>query len=110
MPKALFPLCSRNTRLIEDDKQNAPTEKISRHIFPAPPTCIQTRTQVWTREIAFKDLHYGQFFETVVLRDQRPPVPPNMPEDYRCGYVCVCVFRVVAEGFWGEVRKACCVD
>jgi hypothetical protein len=39
--------------------------------------------EVFTREIAFKELHYGQFFETVVLRNQRPPIPPTMPEDYR---------------------------
>lgn len=40
--------------------------------------------ELYTREIAFRELHYGQFFETVVLRNQRPPVPPGMPEDYRC--------------------------
>jgi hypothetical protein len=40
--------------------------------------------EVYTREIAFRELHYGQFFETVVLRNQRPPVPTRMPEDYRC--------------------------
>lgn len=40
--------------------------------------------EVYTSEVAFRELHYGQFFETVVLRDQRPPVPPGMPEDYKC--------------------------
>lgn len=31
---------------------------------------------------AFGKLHYGQFFETVVLRKVRPCVPPGMPPDY----------------------------
>jgi hypothetical protein len=26
---------------------------------------------------------FAQFFETVVLRNQRPPLPPGMPEDYK---------------------------
>mgnify|MGYP001807372585 CR=1 FL=1 len=26
---------------------------------------------------------FAQFFETVVLRNQRPPLPPSMPEDYK---------------------------
>lgn len=39
--------------------------------------------EVYTREVAFRELHYGQFFETVVLRNQRPLAPPNMPEDYK---------------------------
>lgn len=33
---------------------------------------------------AFGKLHYGQFFETVVLRKVRPCVPPGMPPDYEC--------------------------
>jgi len=39
--------------------------------------------EVYTREIAFRELHYGQFFETVVLRSQRPRTAHGMPEDYR---------------------------
>lgn len=33
-------------------------------------------------QAAFGKLHYGQFFETVVLRKVRPCVPPGMPPDY----------------------------
>jgi hypothetical protein len=29
-----------------------------------------------------RKLHYGQYFEAVVLRNERPPIPPDMPEDY----------------------------
>ncbi|WIA16690.1 hypothetical protein OEZ85_013348 [Tetradesmus obliquus] len=39
--------------------------------------------EMYCREVAFRELHYGQFFEYVVLRDLRPKVPPSMPEDYR---------------------------
>ncbi|KAF6255835.1 kinase-like domain-containing protein [Scenedesmus sp. NREL 46B-D3] len=38
--------------------------------------------ELYTGKIAFKHLHYGQFFEQVVLRNNRPPLPPLMPEDY----------------------------
>jgi hypothetical protein len=31
---------------------------------------------------ASRKLHYGQYFEAVVLRNERPPIPPGMPEDY----------------------------
>lgn len=33
-------------------------------------------------QAAFDKLHYGQFFETVVLRKIRPCVPAGMPPDY----------------------------
>uniref|UniRef100_A0A383WBA4 Protein kinase domain-containing protein n=1 Tax=Tetradesmus obliquus TaxID=3088 RepID=A0A383WBA4_TETOB len=38
--------------------------------------------ELYTGQIAFKKLQYGQFFEHVVLRNSRPPLPPLMPEDY----------------------------
>jgi hypothetical protein len=60
--------------------------------------------EVYTREIAFRELHYGQFFETVVLRNQRPPVPGGMPEDYRCGGVGL----IVLVSRWARVRDLCC--
>eukprot|EP00775_Hariotina_reticulata_P012508 gene12508-12642_t len=39
--------------------------------------------ELYMREVPFRELHYGQFFEMVVLRDRRPKVPVNMPDDYR---------------------------
>ncbi|WIA13815.1 hypothetical protein OEZ85_007362 [Tetradesmus obliquus] len=40
--------------------------------------------QLFTGEPAWHGLHYGQFFQKVVLEHSRPPIPPDMPEDYRC--------------------------
>lgn len=39
--------------------------------------------ELFTGEVAFQALHYGQFFETVVLRGLRPEVPGHMPDDYQ---------------------------
>uniref|UniRef100_A0A383W1M2 Protein kinase domain-containing protein n=1 Tax=Tetradesmus obliquus TaxID=3088 RepID=A0A383W1M2_TETOB len=36
---------------------------------------------VFTGEEAFRSLHYGQFFQTVVLEGQRPPVSVALPGD-----------------------------
>eukprot|EP00882_Tetradesmus_deserticola_P015237 GHRQ01016228.1.p4 GENE.GHRQ01016228.1~~GHRQ01016228.1.p4 ORF type:complete len:103 (+),score=53.17 GHRQ01016228.1:592-900(+) len=38
--------------------------------------------ELYTGEVAFKELHYGQYYEQVVLRNSRPPLPPHMPQDY----------------------------
>ncbi|KAI8466992.1 MAG: hypothetical protein J3K34DRAFT_524069 [Monoraphidium minutum] len=38
--------------------------------------------ECWTGQAAFEKQHYGEVFERVVLRDERPPLPPNMPEAY----------------------------
>eukprot|EP00878_Enallax_costatus_P043713 GHUV01051772.1.p1 GENE.GHUV01051772.1~~GHUV01051772.1.p1 ORF type:complete len:370 (-),score=77.77 GHUV01051772.1:1193-2194(-) len=38
--------------------------------------------ELYTGEQAFKNLHYGQFFESIVLNNVRPPLPPAMPADY----------------------------
>lgn len=34
-------------------------------------------------QVPFHKLHYGQFFETVVLQCLRPVIPPGMPRDYQ---------------------------
>jgi hypothetical protein len=34
-------------------------------------------------QVPFARLHYGQFFQTVVLQSLRPVVPPNMLRDYQ---------------------------
>eukprot|EP00878_Enallax_costatus_P018455 GHUV01019427.1.p1 GENE.GHUV01019427.1~~GHUV01019427.1.p1 ORF type:complete len:578 (+),score=131.42 GHUV01019427.1:188-1921(+) len=39
--------------------------------------------EVYTCRVAFEKLHYGQFFETVVLQNLRPIVPQSMPMDYQ---------------------------
>uniref|UniRef100_A0A383VVN5 Protein kinase domain-containing protein n=1 Tax=Tetradesmus obliquus TaxID=3088 RepID=A0A383VVN5_TETOB len=38
--------------------------------------------EVFTSKIAFSGLHYGEVFEQVALWQKRPPVPPEMPQDY----------------------------
>ncbi|KAI8467040.1 MAG: kinase-like domain-containing protein [Monoraphidium minutum] len=38
--------------------------------------------ECWTGQAAFEKQHYGEVFERVVLRDERPPLPGNMPEPY----------------------------
>lgn len=38
--------------------------------------------EVFTCRAAFDKLHYGQFFETVVLQNLRPIVPSSVPQDY----------------------------
>eukprot|EP00879_Flechtneria_rotunda_P029303 GHRR01031647.1.p2 GENE.GHRR01031647.1~~GHRR01031647.1.p2 ORF type:complete len:116 (-),score=42.93 GHRR01031647.1:31-378(-) len=38
--------------------------------------------EVYTGQSAFPDLHYGQFFDAIVLRHQRPQPPASMPPDY----------------------------
>ncbi|KAF8065921.1 MRE11 [Scenedesmus sp. PABB004] len=38
--------------------------------------------EIFTGKAAFRNLQYGMFFEQVVLRNARPPVPPDMPDDY----------------------------
>ncbi|WIA34082.1 hypothetical protein OEZ86_012459 [Tetradesmus obliquus] len=38
--------------------------------------------EVFTSKIAFSELHYGEVFEQVALWQKRPPVPPEMPQDY----------------------------
>eukprot|EP00775_Hariotina_reticulata_P011713 gene11713-11858_t len=44
--------------------------------------------ELFSRAPAFKHLHYGQFFEHVVLRQARPPLPPDMPTDYSLLMTC----------------------
>lgn len=39
--------------------------------------------QLYTNQVPFHKLHYGQFFETVVLQCLRPVIPPGMPRDYQ---------------------------
>eukprot|EP00775_Hariotina_reticulata_P003313 gene3313-3589_t len=39
--------------------------------------------ELYTGQQAFKKLQYGQFFETVVLRNLRPMIPQGMPADYQ---------------------------
>jgi serine/threonine protein kinase len=39
--------------------------------------------EVWTGKSAFKRMHYGQVCQAVVMQDARPPVPADMPQDYR---------------------------
>eukprot|EP00878_Enallax_costatus_P018623 GHUV01019614.1.p1 GENE.GHUV01019614.1~~GHUV01019614.1.p1 ORF type:complete len:911 (+),score=211.03 GHUV01019614.1:148-2880(+) len=39
--------------------------------------------EIFTGQPAFRKLHYGQFFETVVLRNLRPMIPAGMPADYQ---------------------------
>lgn len=46
---------------------------------PPPPAVWELYSQ---GQPAFDKLHYGQFFETVVLRKVRPCVPAGMPPDY----------------------------
>ncbi len=36
-----------------------------------------------TRQAAFGGMHYGQVVERVVLQLERPPMPPDVPEDYQ---------------------------
>lgn len=38
--------------------------------------------ELFTGQEAFGKLLYGQFFETIVVNDLRPVVPPSMPQDY----------------------------
>ncbi|KAF8061383.1 roco8 [Scenedesmus sp. PABB004] len=39
--------------------------------------------EIYTGQAAFRKLHYGQYFEVVVLRNLRPLIPPGMPPDYQ---------------------------
>eukprot|EP00775_Hariotina_reticulata_P003757 gene3757-4016_t len=39
--------------------------------------------EIYTGQLSFKNVHYAAFYETVVLRNVRPFLPPDMPEDYR---------------------------
>eukprot|EP00775_Hariotina_reticulata_P003316 gene3316-3593_t len=39
--------------------------------------------ELHTGQPAFRKLQYGQFFETVVLRNLRPMIPQGMPADYQ---------------------------
>ncbi|WIA14609.1 hypothetical protein OEZ85_003117 [Tetradesmus obliquus] len=41
-----------------------------------------TMYQLYTGEEAFRNLHYGQFYNAIVVQGARPPVPPDMPSDY----------------------------
>ncbi|GBF92133.1 kinase [Raphidocelis subcapitata] len=38
--------------------------------------------ELYTGCVAFDRQHYGEVFERVVLRDERPPIPEDMPEAY----------------------------
>ncbi|KAI8469231.1 MAG: kinase-like domain-containing protein [Monoraphidium minutum] len=38
--------------------------------------------EAWSGGPAFGAAHYGEVFERVVIRDERPPIPPAMPEAY----------------------------
>eukprot|EP00879_Flechtneria_rotunda_P026893 GHRR01028733.1.p1 GENE.GHRR01028733.1~~GHRR01028733.1.p1 ORF type:complete len:480 (+),score=149.90 GHRR01028733.1:863-2302(+) len=38
--------------------------------------------EVYTGQLAFPDLHYGQFYEAIVIRDMRPQVSQEVPPDY----------------------------
>jgi hypothetical protein len=38
--------------------------------------------ELWTGETAFEGQHMGQVCAAVVVRDDRPAVPPDMPPDY----------------------------
>jgi hypothetical protein len=38
--------------------------------------------ELWTGESAFEGQHLGQVCSAVVVRDERPPVPADMPRDY----------------------------
>ena len=44
--------------------------------------------ELYTGQLSFKNVHYAAFYETVVLRNVRPFIPPDMPEDYRWGQCC----------------------
>jgi serine/threonine protein kinase len=39
--------------------------------------------EVWTGTAAFKGMHFGHVCQAVVMQDARPPVPADMPQDYR---------------------------
>ncbi|WIA34787.1 hypothetical protein OEZ86_013090 [Tetradesmus obliquus] len=41
-----------------------------------------TMYQLYTGEEAFRNLHYGQFYNAIVVQGARAPVPPDMPSDY----------------------------
>jgi hypothetical protein len=57
-------------------------------------------------QAAFDKLHYGQFFETVVLRKVRPYVPAGMPADYAL-LMCQCWAADPAERPSVSVLRAC---
>jgi hypothetical protein len=38
--------------------------------------------EVATGAAAFKRLHYGGFYQAVVVQGLRPQLPPDMPADY----------------------------
>lgn len=57
-------------------------------------------------QAAFDKLHYGQFFETVVLRKLRPCVPAGMPADYAL-VMCQCWAADPAERPSVSVLRAC---
>jgi hypothetical protein len=58
----------------------------SRAMLLTAPGCACVAAAVWELhnqgQAAFGKLHYGQFFETVVLRQVRPCVPTGMDPDY----------------------------
>lgn len=61
-----------------------------------------------------RNLHYGQFYNAIVVQGARPPVPPDMPSDYALLMQrCAVQTPLHAAAAWHATRnlhmEACCL-